>query len=148
LRESFEAFAALFAWLPLVFVVHFLARMYYPQAPGKENLVEQALVQPHPWDVRTLAALAAVIRAPIVEELVFRGFLLTALARFGVWPAVAVSSLAFAAVHSAWPDPVPLAVVGMMFGTSYVRSGSLVAPIAGHAFYNGAMTVFALAAPR
>lgn len=82
---------------------------------------------------------AIAIAAPIVEELLFRGLLQNALARFiPVWPAILLSSLVFAAVHGQ-----PYAIPGLMslsiaFGYLYHRTGSLRTNIILHMLNNSA----------
>jgi uncharacterized protein len=69
---------------------------------------------------------AIAIAAPLVEELLFRGFLQNAFARrMPIWGAIILSSLFFAAVHLQ-----PYAIPGLMslsiaFGYLYHRTGSL-----------------------
>lgn len=67
-----------------------------------------------------------VVAAPLVEELLFRGFLQTSLTHhLPVWAAIIISSLPFALVHGQ-----PYAIPGLMslsiaFGYLYHRTGSL-----------------------
>ena len=69
---------------------------------------------------------AIAIAAPVVEELLFRGLLQNALAKYvPIWGAILLSSLLFALVHLQ-----PYAVPGLMslsiaFGYLYHRTGSL-----------------------
>lgn len=86
--------------------------------------------------VLTLALAAAL--APLAEELVFRGVVLSAVrAQWGDRVAIVVSSGVFAAFHfSAW-QIVPVAVLGMSLGWLTVRRGSLWPAICLHAAYNG-----------
>ena len=69
---------------------------------------------------------AIAVAAPVVEELLFRGFLQNSLTRFvPVWAAILLSSLGFALVHMQ-----PYAIPGLMslsiaFGYLYHRTGSL-----------------------
>jgi uncharacterized protein len=101
-----------------------------------------------------LAFVAAVVLAPVAEELLFRGFLFTALLRRrGVHVAALVSSLVFAVVHVDVALTQPLAlvgllIVGMALAYAYERSGSLLVPIAGHAAFNGITLVVALVSDR
>lgn len=69
---------------------------------------------------------AIAIAAPLVEELLFRGLLQNAIARYvPIWAAILLSSLLFASVHLQ-----PYAIPGLMslsiaFGYLYHRTGSL-----------------------
>lgn len=52
------------------------------------------------------------------------------------------ASIIFAGLHAAqWPAPVPLFVLSMALGELYRRTGSLAAPIALHATFNGLSTI-------
>lgn len=58
------------------------------------------------------------------------------------WPsliAVLITSALFAVVHPAWSWP-PIFVLSLALGFAYERTGSLWAPIAMHAVFNGTMT--------
>jgi hypothetical protein len=58
----------------------------------------------------------------------------------GQW-AVVLTSLIFGAVHWAqWPAPVALCVLGLVIGTVYHRTGSLIAAVCMHASFNAFST--------
>lgn len=87
-----------------------------------------------------LAIVAAVVMAPILEEVAFRGVLFQALTRrVGMWPAAILSGLIFAAVHVEVTQPLysfGLLALGVGLAWSLHRFGSLVVPIVGHAMFN------------
>ena len=69
------------------------------------------------------------------EELIFRGFLLTALgAALGFWPAAILSSVAFGAVHTQFPFElqVLVGVAGFVWCLVAARAKSLLAPYISH----------------
>jgi membrane protease YdiL (CAAX protease family) len=87
-----------------------------------------------------LAAAVVGIGAPLAEELLFRGFLLSALARTRLrfWGAAVVATLAWASLHASY-SAVGLAevfVLGLFFSWLLWRTGSLWVPIFCHALYN------------
>jgi membrane protease YdiL (CAAX protease family) len=90
----------------------------------------------------TVAGLAifAVVIAPIVEEVFFRGFVFTAMrAKLNVWIAAIVSGAMFGVVHafgSPWQFLVPLSVLGTVLCIVYWKTGSLYPCIALHAINN------------
>ena len=95
----------------------------------------------------SLMAIAAVIAAPLCEEIVFRGYLYAAAKRFaGPWAAGICSALVFAAAHGSLAALLPLFVFGCLLVFIYERTGSLWAPIAVHFCFNGATVVIQLAA--
>lgn len=96
-----------------------------------------------------LAVLAAVVMAPIAEELLFRGLLHRALRhRLRIVPATLLSSVIFAVVHVDVAASQPLALVGLTFvgvvlAIAHERTGSLLVPVVMHATHN-AVTIAAV----
>ncbi len=65
-----------------------------------------------PWGELLLLAVAAVVIAPVVEELLFRGLVLQGLMlRLGFWPAALLSSAAFGLLHTGSFDAAGAALV-------------------------------------
>jgi membrane protease YdiL (CAAX protease family) len=99
----------------------------------------------------TLAAVA-VVAAPLVEELFFRGLVLSALrSRLGAGAAVAVQAVVFGAYHAApvygWGNAglvIVLAVVGAVFGATAQLTRRLGGSIVAHALLNGIVFVVLL----
>ena len=88
-----------------------------------------------PFDV-VLVALIGVVLAPLFEEIVFRGFLLTCLRqRWGTGLALVVSSLVFGMVHG--EGILTVGTLGLVFGALALWRGSLTASITAHALVNG-----------
>jgi uncharacterized protein len=106
---------------------------------GKEKLLEQ-LGAGESLSLLLLSAALTCVIAPICEEVLFRGFIFTALRNWrGVWPAAVITGLLFGAVHvgSAPPaDLVPLAVLGFGLCLLYYYTGSLYPCIAAHSLNN------------
>ncbi len=82
--------------------------------------------------------LCAVIGAPIVEEIAFRGMLFSSLCKSGVKPfiSVIVSALIFSLFHFEPERIAILFAIGMVFGELRRRSGSLVPSIVAHIVNN------------
>jgi len=81
--------------------------------------------------------LIACVLAPVAEEIVFRGVLLSALReRYGDASAIALSSLAFALVHVSLFAIPPIFVFALLLGWLFVRTRSLWVSIAAHAMFN------------
>jgi len=108
----------------------------------------------------------AVVMAPILEELLFRGMLQTMLrslieshrrqevaqaipggnwwGAIGVWLSIAAGAALFAIAHANtghWPA---LFILGVCLGYTYEKSGSLLRPIFIHSIFNAIMVVSAL----
>jgi membrane protease YdiL (CAAX protease family) len=81
--------------------------------------------------------LAVVVIAPLTEELLFRGLLLPALrAQLGTAGAIAVTGLLFGIFHVLPLVVVYAAIAGVVLGAIFVRTRSVLAPIAFHAAFN------------
>lgn len=95
--------------------------------------------------------LSAVVAAPLVEELFFRGVLLGALARLAQrkWPAVIASALLFGLIHAGQPQAVlPVTVLGLILGYVRLRAGSVTPCILLHALFNARTMAYVTFAPR
>lgn len=91
----------------------------------------------------TFAAVA--VLGPVLEELLLRGVVLGAVRlRFGMWAAIAVSALAFAALHASLWSLLPLTVLGVGLGWLAVKSRSLWPAIVAHVIYNAVLVGAAL----
>jgi membrane protease YdiL (CAAX protease family) len=101
-----------------------------------------------------LAVVLAVVLAPVVEELVFRGALHQGLRRrAGFWPAALLSSGIFAVVHvevvaSSPVFLVQLFLLGVLFAWLLERTGNLLAPVIAHLVFNGISMSLAVLAAR
>jgi len=89
---------------------------------------------------------AVMLVAPVLEELVFRGWLLRKLVqRFGAWAGLFGSAAVFALCHGRWQVMPPIFVLAVALGAGYARTKSVWTPIAMHVGYNGlAMASFLL----
>ena len=98
--------------------------------------------------------ISAVILAPLLEELVFRGLFQTSLVRVfrGMrWPALLIASAVFAVIHWSvvpWHGILPLFALGLVFGYIYERTGSLLTPIIAHAVFNALNVTMAVVMPE
>jgi membrane protease YdiL (CAAX protease family) len=87
-------------------------------------------------------ALLVVVIAPVLEEILFRGFLLNRWAlKWGTTRAILATSVAFGILHA---DVVGHTVFGVVMCLLYVRSGTLRLPIAAHMLNNALATLVAL----
>lgn len=92
-----------------------------------------------------LMAFAAVIAAPLCEEIVFRGYFYPVMKKFGgMSVATLASSLVFASAHGSVTALLPLFIFGCVLVFLYEKIGSLWAPIAAHLCFNGATVLVQL----
>ncbi len=90
--------------------------------------------------IRAVTIISALVLAPIVEELLFRGLLQPALTRWwrSQWLAILVSGCAFGLLHyPVFYTVPPLAFFGVVLGYLYARTRSLTLVILLHAVFNG-----------
>ncbi len=96
-----------------------------------------------------VALITAVVAAPFVEELFFRGFLLRYLrGRMPVLWAVVLSSALFSLAHFSYGQPtlfLPIFSTGLVLGAIYHYSGSLWPAVLTHATFNLVATLQLLA---
>jgi len=86
---------------------------------------------------RVCFAIAAIVLAPLCEEILFRGILYDLLKQFG-WPrlGLAVSSLLFGLIHANAMTLVPLSFLAVVLALLYDQTRNLMAPIVAHAVFN------------
>ncbi|MDF2557794.1 MAG: protease family protein [Bacillales bacterium] len=83
------------------------------------------------------------IYAPILEEIIFRKFLMGGLKRrFGFWPAILVSSILFGAVHMELQHLLIYSSMGFVLGYLYHRTERIAVPILAHGIMNALVVVF------
>ena len=102
------------------------------------------------WRERAAVAVSAVVVAPVVEEVVFRGLIYGAAKRFGGAAGAAIfSSAFFAFIHGNVPALGPLFGLALCLVLAYEFTGSLLVPIAMHAWFNGLqLLAMVLMAPK
>lgn len=101
---------------------------------------------------------AAVVLAPVVEEVTFRAVLFQAIGRRTTWVVgLLVSSVVFAVVHVEVLLPLQveslvfgtaLFAVGVVLGAAFHRSRSLLTAVVAHATFNGVQLLLATTAPE
>lgn len=96
-----------------------------------------------------LQALLLLLVAPVAEEFLFRGFLLSALykTRWGFWGASCILSGAWAVLHFSYPlhAQVTLFLLGLTLSWSIWRTGSLWTSIVIHSLFNSYYVLLAMA---
>jgi len=100
-----------------------------------------------PQEAQTLVLLFLVggIIAPVAEEIFFRGLIYGFFRRWGVAPALLMSTLLFVLPHAPGRGlPVTQIVGGFIFALSYEREGNLLVPITIHVLGN--LAIFAISA--
>lgn len=128
--------------LPLLLVVNGVAwgvnhwlQSFWPDLEAQDAV--RAFRDSGDTAARIVLVVAAVIVAPLVEELLFRGFIYGVIKRFtDAWFAALCSALLFAVVHLHVGSLLPLAVLALLLCAAYELSGSLLVPMLLHALFN------------
>jgi uncharacterized protein len=124
------------AALPLVVLVSALSQKVLREQGGSNPILDIILSSQNHFTVVILYLMVAVL-APIFEETLFRGFLLTSLSRYlPPWAAIACSGGLFAFAHLTGSDLLPLSLLGMVLGYVYLRTGNLLTSILLHSLWN------------
>ncbi len=121
------------SFLPVLVLL--LATSYWRQ-PAEKNLLLRLLEQDSGLLTLAWVLIAAVICAPLLEELLFRVVLLGWLkTKTSSTHAIGISSIAFAMVHGPL-DGAALMPLALLLGSLYDRRHSYLAVVIAHAFFN------------
>jgi len=143
-----------FKWVhavALAFVMLALGFAFERTLPNGETDFEKLLQLSS--SVRVAIAILAVLSAPFVEEIVYRGVLYSAVAQARGWKfAVGLVTILFALVHAPqyWGSPAAIAaIISLSLVLTLVRAvtGQLLPCIATHLIFNGVQAVTLLIAP-
>ena len=94
------------------------------------------------WNAEELFLGDMGIAAPIVEELIFRGYLYPIMKKYtGAWFALISSSLLFGIIHVSLVPLIPLALFGAILVLLYEYTESIWTPIIAHCIFNTATLV-------
>ena len=135
---------ALLRWLailPILWLVSFTWQILLTaldRAPDFQMAIHLFIETDDPW-ARAQFIVFAVIVAPIAEEALFRGILLPLLVRrLGAVLGLGLVAIGFAALHGDVGSFPGLAVLSVALSLAYVRTGTLLVPMAMHALFNAA----------
>jgi membrane protease YdiL (CAAX protease family) len=145
-KDFFMAFFNLLAVWPLILaavtVTIYVAKLFTNQDYQMQQHQQLEMITEYPQlPVQIMIIFVAVVIAPLLEEMMFRGFVQTTIRSYintknSAWPAIAATSVFFAMMHADtghWPS---LFILGVCLGYSYEKSGSLLRPIFIHFFFN------------
>lgn len=148
------AVAATLMITPVCYLLLHAGRMVwsalYPQQDAPIHDVLELLQNSPSLALRIELFVAAVLVAPLAEEVFFRGLLLPALLRHmaNAWWPILISAVGFGFIHAQPQDVAPLIALGVAFGYVRVRYNSLSACILMHALFNARTMAFALLNPE
>jgi membrane protease YdiL (CAAX protease family) len=131
----------IFAVFPLFLVMGQLVQQLLQEAAHEQDVVTmfRKVVEKGDKDTLSLLFLMAIVFQPIVEEVIFRGYIYPT---FKGWSGMVASALAtsllFAAVHMTATALPLLFVLALLLTLAYEWSGSILVPITMHMAFNGA----------
>ncbi|MHC4110369.1 MAG: lysostaphin resistance A-like protein [Planctomycetota bacterium] len=160
-KDFFAAFLNLLSVWPLMMAAITLTMLIGKLFFGPEYQISQheqlELMTAYPrWQLRILIFVVAVVIAPVLEEMIFRGLFQTVIRSFfesrdskletrsRAWLPIFISAGLFSMVHGNVPHWPALFLLGVCLGYAYEKSGSLFRPIFIHAFFNAITIIFVL----
>ena len=169
IKDFFAAFVNLLTVWPLITAAIILTMFFGELIWGREYQMQQhqqlkLITEYSQLPPRILIIVVAVVIAPLLEEMLFRGFFQTTIRSYldahrsslvarvtghgsratNCWLAIAISSGLFTAIHADtghWPA---LFVLGVCLGYAYEKSGSLFRPIFIHSLFNAVSIIATL----
>lgn len=121
------------------------------EAPTIGHPMLRVIIDSDSLPASALLMLSALVAAPILEEMIFRGLIQTVLLRLlGIpmrWGVVFIAALVFVSIHVggvSWQTLPGLFVLGLVLGWLYERSGSLWPSIVVHIGFNALNVAVAL----
>ena len=128
-------FKALFLDFLIGWTLYILAIFYVLETASVQSSIGSFLISDHFTLLKTLIYLAVCV--PIVEELLFRGFVLDlASEAYGFWTAIIISSFLFGLIHLNPYGVLNAFLGGLIYGYVRVRTNSLLPSIFLHSMWN------------
>lgn len=138
-RTLLFGLGAYFAFYPVyVLAIYLNAQILTPEP---QEIVKELMENPELYGSLVIMLSASII-IPLLEEILFRGFLLSGLRAFmGPLPAILISAAVFGYLHDP-PARLPVFVLGCILGYLKDRTGSLAPAVFVHALHNSIMLAF------
>lgn len=150
-RDFYFAFVNLLSVWPLlmlaVLVTIIVGKFFFgPDFQIEAHQQLQLITEYHQPFLVVLVFLVTVIAAPLLEEMLFRGMLQTAIRSHLIrpWPSILITSVVFTVVHPNFAHWPALFVLGTTLGYAYEKTGSLFRPIFIHMLFNGLAVISVL----
>jgi membrane protease YdiL (CAAX protease family) len=138
------AFVTLLTVWPLILAAMSLTvlvtrALYGPEYRIPQHEALKLITESPSVPLQVILAIVAVLVAPVVEELLFRGLFQTTIRSYidRPWLAIVLTSIVFASIHPDRSHRPSLFVLALGLGYAYEKSGSLLRPIFMHAMFNG-----------
>ncbi|MBX9686124.1 MAG: CPBP family intramembrane metalloprotease [Candidatus Obscuribacterales bacterium] len=128
------------AIIPLVFVGAFVASTYLGSQGSDNPVLPQIAAIAGSKNAAAIFILLFTVAglAPLCEEIIFRGFLYSAMrTRFGIFPAILISAFVFAGIHFDKGGSLMLFMLGPALALAFDRTRSLLPSMLAHGLWNG-----------
>jgi len=130
----------IFFWIFITFLL-ILLEDFTIYIMGLQNIPDFMLNITYPTELsKWLLVIAIAFFAPILEELIFRGFLLKGFSNsfLGIYGAIVLTSLIWAMIHTQyeWGYLVIIFITGLVLGYAKIKTNSLFIPILMHITFN------------
>ena len=160
-KDFAVAFLNLISVLPLIFatmtLIVFIGRLFFGPEYEISKHEQLEIITAYPrWQLQILVFVVAVVIAPVLEEMIFRGLFQTVIRSFfesrdskpgnrsRAWLPIFISAGLFSMVHGNVPHWPALFLLGVCMGYAYEKSGSLFRSIFIHALFNSISVTFIL----
>jgi len=129
-----ELFILFIKFWPFLFLSSLFSAFLLPDYPAQESIQE---LRSSNYSSQVKIIITALFIAPIVEELIFRKFLFVALIKKSglLWASI-ISSFCFSLVHLNLSAFLVLFILGLFLSYSYLKFGTLIAPVICHFLFN------------
>lgn len=139
----FGAFALAIVWKPLHHWMTAGVIYVYPSSEqmtsAAERMADTAMSAPIGWVLFVMALMPAVL-----EELAFRGYIMTGLLDSGrKWRAIVISAIFFGLSHAILQQQILATITGVLIAYIVIQCGSIWAGVIFHAAHNGLVTLVA-----
>ncbi len=139
LKGVFWGIAGYLTMLPAFLLIVFLVTRvsdYLGYQPPVHPLMNIFFKEPNPFIVGGVVVLAVLV-APVIEEIVFRGFIYSAIKkRAGAALAITVTSALFSLLHMSVFSFLPIFFLGIVLAYLYEKTGLLISSITLHVIHN------------
>lgn len=125
--------ASFFGQTAAAFLISVLSLMFADKA---QDIVQSVITAKTSLAANIIMYTYVCLLGPVIEEILFRGIILESMRQYNERFAIVFSSLIFGLMHCNIPQAVNGFIVGLVLGTLYVRSGSLIPSSAVHIIMN------------
>ena len=122
-------------------ILNMLVTLPFGVNPMNSTAISKVMMDSNP----VLRTITAGILAPVVEEMIFRKFLIDRTYRYGEWVAIFTSGVMFGLFHGNFAQCFFAALIGGLFAYIYVRTGQIWYTIGLHMILNLTTSVITMA---